>query len=603
LRANYTFLICFQNLVFAQKTLVLKENTKEINLKKEYFTVFEDKSTLMTFEQVRDQEYKNHNSNTFNFGFSSSKYWIKIPIVNQSDQNWIMAVMASLVDELELYTVLADGSVTKKVSGDKYPHSQREFDLPMFAFSIKPPQNQVTTLYLSAKSLDTKQFTVKFEDPTVFSKVEHNYISLWFFYFGLLFMMVVYNLFLYFSIFEKAYLFYVFYILNFIFAQLTLLGFGNQYIWGNYVWFANRTPVFFAATTSIFALLFAIRFLNVYQYYPKSKIYFNILLGINILLCILTIIKPTILYNRISSYMIIVQVAIVVIIGVGVMRKGYAPARYYMLSWAVLFVALILFALKIMGLLPLTTINYTLLPTGAAIEVLMLSLGLGNRINTTQNEKTEAQKELVNQLLENEQVKSRIARDLHDDLGSTLSSIRILSEYAKNQAINDPSQTESLLKKISESSQKLQENLQDIVWTTQSKDNTLHELSTRMRRFGGEILEAKNINYAIHIDKNLDLLNLSSAIQYDIFMIFKESINNIVKYAEAKNVWVRFIYLNDILTLEIRDDGIGFDSTQEKDGNGLKNMAKRAENIKGKLIILSKLNEGTTILLETTVTQ
>jgi signal transduction histidine kinase len=151
------------------------------------------------------------------------------------------------------------------------------------------------------------------------------------------------------------------------------------------------------------------------------------------------------------------------------------------------------------------------------------------------------------------------------------------------------------LDKIKNSTQKLQENLQDIVWTTQTKDKSCEELLARMRLFGGEILEAKNIDYHFKIDKSLHNFKLVPNIQYDIFMIFKESIHNIVKYAKAKNVEVNFGIKDHLLILTIQDDGVGFDCFQEKDGNGLKNMPHRAENIGGKVEIISTKDKGTSI--------
>jgi signal transduction histidine kinase len=220
---------------------------------------------------------------------------------------------------------------------------------------------------------------------------------------------------------------------------------------------------------------------------------------------------------------------------------------------------------------------------------------LGNRINTIEKEKTNVQKELVEQLRTNEEVRSRIARDLHDDLGSTLSSIRILSEFAQTQT--NPLKVSNLLDRITNSTQKIQENLQDIVWTTQTKDNSIDELLIRIRQFGGGVLEAKNINYQLKIETILHTILLSPNIQYDIFMIFKESIHNITKYAQAENVVVNFGLKNDLILLYIKDDGVGFDIEQEKEGNGLKNIVRRAENIKGEIEINSKIGGGTSISL------
>ncbi len=597
------FFLSFWTKSEAQKLIQLTDKQLVYEIGNENFMVFEDKSCQMSFEDIKQQTFSKLPTNTLNFGYSESKFWIKLELKNTTNANWVFAIMATLVDEFELYQVNSDGTCKRRISGDKYPHSQRQYDLPVFAFNLQIPQKQVSTIYLSVKSIDTKQFSLLIESEEHFLKMQHNKIYLWFFYFGLLFMMVVYNLLLYFSIYDKSYLFYVLYIFSFIFAQLTLLGFGNQHIWGNYVWYANRTPVFFTSTTGIFALLFAYNFLNVKQFYPKFKAIFVILVIFNLILGISTLFQPMAWSNRFSSYLIILQVISVVIIGILIVRKGYPPARYYMYSWAVLFLALVLFSLKMIGILPYHQITYVLLPIGAAVEVLMLSLGLGNRINTAQKEKNKAQRALVEQLQENEQVRQRIARDLHDDLGSTLSSIRILSEFAENQTKNNPADLPNLLNRIKNSTQKLQENLQDIVWTTQTKDENFEGLLIRIRQFGGEILEAKNINYQLKIDEKLNQLHLTPTIQYDIFMIFKESINNIVKYANAKNVIVNFVLKENKAVLSIKDDGVGFDIEQEREGNGLKNMPRRAENIQGELKMTSKIGKGTSIILSISVPQ
>lgn len=594
--AKKTLLFVLLNFIqfsaWTQKSIFLNDTLSNFDLTNEYFTIFEDKSCNLTFEEIRKQKFKIHSSNSFNFGYSDSKFWIKCKIKNNTEKKWLFRVLGTLIDEIELFQIDSKGKIFKRVSGDKYPHSQREFDLPDFAFNLSIPKSEENEFYLSVKSMDTKLFTVRIEDENSFAKSQYLRLGLWYFYFGLISMIFIYNLLLYFSTFDKSFIYYSLYIFCFIMAQMTLLGFATQHFWGNYLWFPNRMPLFFSSTTGIFALLFALHFLNVNQFAPKAKIYFKILIAVNVLLGTLTLIKPTAIYNQISSYLIVIQAVMVMIVGFKIMNRGYKPAQYYLLSWVALVVALILFALKMNGLLTLTIINYSILPIGATIEMVLLSLGLGNKIRFTQEA-------LVQQLTENEQVRRRIARDLHDDLGSTLSSIRILSEFAKNQVSSNPIQTEEILKKIVDSSQKLQENLQDIVWTTQLKDNNnLNDLTTRMRRFGGEVLEAKNIDFLFKIDEKIYNLSFSANVQYDIFMIFKEAINNIAKYSEANKVQVRMFIENQKLNFEIKDDGIGFDTNSEKAGNGLKNMIKRTENIGGEIKIYSELNKKTEIFIK-----
>jgi signal transduction histidine kinase len=170
-----------------------------------------------------------------------------------------------------------------------------------------------------------------------------------------------------------------------------------------------------------------------------------------------------------------------------------------------------------------------------------------------------------------------------------------LSEFAKNESKNHPENIPNILQKINESSRKLQDNLQDIVWTTQNSEHKLESLTSRMRLFAGEILEAKDIDYQIDINKEIGNINLNSTTQYDIFMIYKEAINNIVKYAKAQKVRIEFIIFENEIRLKIIDNGHGFDLNSEKTGNGLKNMKSRAENIGGILHLKSEIGKGSMV--------
>ncbi len=594
---------CFSTKTYSQKLVLLTQKERKIDLSKEMITFFEDSSTTLTFGEIQQKKFNICTQENINTGYSKPKFWYKLNVKNESNKRWTLGIVGTLIDEIELFEVIKDSLINKRISGDHHPHSTREIDSPIFAFHLNIPQNQAQTLYLSIKSEDTKQFTLHIYEEELFSNTLKREMFKWFFYFGMLFMMFAYNLLLYFSIRDIAYLYYVFYIASFGLLQFTIYGYGPQFLWGENIWFTNRATNFFSGGTTIFITLFTYNFLNIKFFYPKLKIAFTYLVVNGVLMLLTIFLKPSSTINYIIALVSLSNILFMIIIGILIFLKGYQPARYYMFAWGILFLSLALFILNVSKILPDNSISYLILPAGGIIEVTMLSFGLGNRINTIQKEKTNAQKEVVKQLQNNEEVRSRIARDLHDDLGSTLSSIRILSEFAENQTQTDPSKVPNLLHRITNSTQKLQENLQDIVWTTQTKDNTIEELFIRIRQFGGEILEAKNINYHLKIDNSLNKIAISPNFQYDIFMIFKESINNIVKYANAENVVVNFNLKDNLIVLSIKDDGVGFDTELEKEGNGLKNMPRRAENIDGKVEISSKIGSGTTIILSMPVPQ
>jgi signal transduction histidine kinase len=581
--------------VHAQNIVRLAQNQAKYDLENTVIDIFEDPTTKLTFEEIQHQKFTRATLKNINSGYTNSKLWYRVNVRNESDKKWVFVIFGTLIDEIELFEIKANGRIKKRLSGDYRPFSTREIDSPVFGFFIDIPQSQTQTMYLGIKSQDPIEFTLHIEDILYYDRVARREMYKWFFYFGMLFMMFVYNLFLFFSIRDTAYLYYVLYIACFGLFQFAIFGYGTQFLYGENIWITNRASSFFGGLSTIFIALFSYKFLNIKFFYPKLKWVYVYLVFCGFIIATINLPKPSYINNQFIALVSLFNTFLMVVLGVLVLRKGYPPARYYMVAWGVLFFSIAIFILNVSKILPETNTIYLILPFGGIVEVMLLSFGLGNRIKTIEKEKISAEKETLKQLKENEEVRTRIARDLHDDLGSTLSSIRILSEFAQNETVMHPEKVPNLLDKIKNSTQKLQENLQDIVWTTQTKDNSFEELLARMRLFGGEILEAKNIEYHFKIDKSLRNLKLSPNVQYDIFMIFKESIHNIVKYARAKNVTVNFGTKDNLLTLTVQDDGVGFDCFQEKEGNGLKNMPHRAEQIGGKMEIFSVKDKGTNI--------
>lgn len=199
------------------------------------------------------------------------------------------------------------------------------------------------------------------------------------------------------------------------------------------------------------------------------------------------------------------------------------------------------------------------------------------------------------QKMRTQRVQDKIARDLHDDVGSTLSSIAILTQVAKNQLNNSPEKTQILLNQISENAQEMLENMSDIVWTNKTLNDNFEQLIIRMQEFAAKMLEPKNIEYEFSFDESLKEIKWNAQKYYDFYMIFKEAINNITKYSEANTLKINIVKEQNTLILSIKDDGKGFDLNQQKLGNGILNMKKRAEQLKGIFEIASAIGNGTKI--------
>ncbi|MEJ7766901.1 MAG: two-component regulator propeller domain-containing protein [Chitinophagaceae bacterium] len=201
----------------------------------------------------------------------------------------------------------------------------------------------------------------------------------------------------------------------------------------------------------------------------------------------------------------------------------------------------------------------------------------------------------ISRLKELQQVRNKIAHDLHDDVGSTLSSISIMSEVAKQKA----PESSVLLEKIGSDAQQIQESMSDIVWAINPKNDRFENVLQRMKIFSAEILEASNIELVFSADEALHNLKLTMNQRKDLYFIFKEAVTNMVKYSTCKKAVVKISLSNRTFEILVQDDGNGFDTTnQTMGGNGLHNMQKRAKDLKGVLAIVSEKGRGTTVHLQ-----
>ena len=225
----------------------------------------------------------------------------------------------------------------------------------------------------------------------------------------------------------------------------------------------------------------------------------------------------------------------------------------------------------------------------ALVSVVIISVLLINRYRVVGRTK---------RMIEMERIRNNIARDLHDDIGSTLSSINIMSQVALQENGNAGIH----LKEIANHSARIMENMSDIVWSINPKNDSLEQVVIKMKEFAAEILEPKNIDYAFNIGDNIQTLKLDVEKRKNIFLIFKEAVNNAAKYSEGNKLTVSLLIQQDTLHLSVEDNGKGFEPVVVTRGNGLTNMKDRAHSMNGKMKQASQPGNGTTIQLEVPLT-
>lgn len=201
--------------------------------------------------------------------------------------------------------------------------------------------------------------------------------------------------------------------------------------------------------------------------------------------------------------------------------------------------------------------------------------------------------------VEVEKIRTRIATDLHDDIGATLSSISMYSESLKSQVKEKLPHLEPVLNKMGENSREMVTGMSDIVWAINPGNDTGNKLLQRMENYATDICAVKNIQLHFGADEKINQLHLPLEHRKNIYLVFKEAVNNAVKYSGAANIHVTLQLHHKKILLQVKDDGAGFDMLRIKKGNGLDNMQLRATEIGALLQLLPVPGNGTLVQLET----
>jgi signal transduction histidine kinase len=212
----------------------------------------------------------------------------------------------------------------------------------------------------------------------------------------------------------------------------------------------------------------------------------------------------------------------------------------------------------------------------------------------------------VARAIELERVRTRIATDLHDDMGASLSQIAILSEVASQRVEKGNSPVREPLTMIADTSREMVGSMSDIVWAINPERDHLSDLTQRMRRFAGDILGARDIDFEFRAPASDKDIKLGADMRREIYLIFKESVNNLVKHSHCTEAELEFNLEGGWIIIKVSDNGRGFDVEQHGNGvphdsmggHGLNSLRKRAASLGGRFKIESARGRGTAVTLK-----
>ncbi|MEZ5040135.1 MAG: 7TM-DISM domain-containing protein [Saprospiraceae bacterium] len=538
------------------------------------------------------------------------RYWLRFTIYNQDSISLYLHLGSTSMDvsRLQLYVVSPLSVDSTIVTGNDFPLSKRPLGNADLCFRVFLHAQQYHTCYLYLEREATPvQTALLFYNPLSKGHQHLGRISLYkkgllIGIAGLFTFIALLNL----LFFPRAlHLGYVLYTLGSMGYLTASMGVGMEALWGEYPYFESFSANFFAAFQFIGLIIMSRIVFQMpirYRYFDGLLVISLIIAALYILMGLFRYVFPVVMNTYISITAAIALVLSATVVTLISFWNYYRYKEMESLGFFTVFGFIIGFAIVMLfteiGIIPRSYfINDSMLAFVILLEVILATLFVANRLKNqflTQARRETALHQLRQQDLE------RISRDLHDEMGSTLSSISILSTALLRNF--QPDFDIKKLTVISERARQVMDTMSDIVWSVNPSNDELGAIVLRMREFAVETLEAKNILLHFETDEALHALQLSMEQRKDFYLIFKEAINNAAKYSHAQNIWATLEKRNKEICLEIRDDGNGFDINTIKQGNGLRNMQARAEQLGGELRIDSKKDQGTRFVLSFPVT-
>jgi signal transduction histidine kinase len=206
-------------------------------------------------------------------------------------------------------------------------------------------------------------------------------------------------------------------------------------------------------------------------------------------------------------------------------------------------------------------------------------------------------RQLAERTREIEQERARVAHDLHDDLGSGLTEVNMLTTLVKSPTTS-ADEKERYLGELTETARRMVTSLDEIVWAVNPRNDIIASLASYFGSYAQRLLDLASISCGLDIANDLPEYPLDPKYRQELFFAFKEALTNVVRHSGATQVWLRISVRNDCLIVEVSDDGRGFDPKNRQAGHdGIANMTERLNSLDGRCEIISSPREGTTVCL------
>lgn len=592
-----------------------------------HYSYLEDKSGTLTLKALlADKMQKTFHplgGRSAGFGLTKSDFWIKFALKNP--QNYTVKRLLKfeypLLDRVSFYRITPEGTYTERISGDSVAvsaHEKKDENI-IFPIVMNPQSSEV--FYVHVRSQSSMDLRLTLLDDDQYYRLEMEKLILLGIFYGGGIIMVLYNFFLFLSIRERSYFYYVVFQLANLLALLALSGLALRYLWPESPDINNTIIPFLIVLAHVTAILFSRSFLDTRKELPRLDRFLSWVLYFSMISLALTVVLDY--YRGILLSVTVLFTTTLSLVTVGLIayfRYNVRASKFYMLAWIVLLVGTALTGLKNIGLLPINFFTTWGTQIGVSFELLLLSFGLADRINVMRSEKEQLQKEATDKANALSEVLQKSKDELTEKVQERTAELRHLNA----ELLKSVSTKEVLLKEVHH---RVKNNLQvtiSMMWLQRKRtenevarsiiDNNMarlrsmsmiHEMLYQsddlamvdIQEYLHELIRLCRLNTLdeeIHIKYNLQPLQLDMDTAVTMGLICNEVLTNVFKHAfegskSSHCLCVACEQKGDKISLRIKDNGTGFDGqSNNKKSIGLLLIRDLAEKLPMSRVVYKK---------------
>ncbi len=378
-----------------------------------HLSYFEDRDGRQSLDEVRSGDachpFTPSQDAVPNFSFTSSPYWFQFDLTNESStvKNWLLESQYPLLDRINVYLVYPDGRVLTRRGGDKLPFEKREIKHRNVMFDVPLAMGESVRVFVKVRTESSMQLPLVLRSPDSLFTKDHDEQYVLGIYYGILVALLLYNLLVFTATRDINYLYFVWYVGAWTLFQLSLNGLAFEYLWPESPNWGNKATPFFIGMAGLGMIQFARRLLHTKKNLPKFDKPLRYTAGLCVMMMLLSLFAGYTIAIKVATAGALVVAVLVVSTGAWSLIKGFRQARYFMLAWTSLMVGVVLYVLKTFGVLPTNIITEYSMQIGSAVEVILLSFALADRMRLLKEENARMQREAATTLENRVQERTR----------------------------------------------------------------------------------------------------------------------------------------------------------------------------------------------------